>query len=160
MRAEGVTQCHACKMIAHDARARVKSLAHIPVTRVTARDTPYCQPARFTLTFSAPAGTNGDRAIKMLLKYALRACGLRCIAVETDDAPPRGAELGCGSSRRHNPALFVPSWNEFSLSLISATMIASCRHSSSARNTRRWRRPTDCRRSLRRRCVKVQRIVA
>jgi len=36
----------------------------------------------YTVTFSAPDGAEGVRALRRLLKYALRVCGLKCVELK------------------------------------------------------------------------------
>jgi hypothetical protein len=41
----------------------------------------------FTIVLEPARGTDGVRALRRLLRYALRACGLRCVRITRDGAP-------------------------------------------------------------------------
>jgi hypothetical protein len=46
-------------------------------------------PLTFTVTFRAARDANGVKALRWLLKYALRACGLRAIDIRQSEPEAR-----------------------------------------------------------------------
>jgi hypothetical protein len=51
----------------------------------------------FTVTLTPlPGVADPFRMLRLLLRYALRACGLKCIAIRTNPAAGRAADSGAG----------------------------------------------------------------
>jgi hypothetical protein len=59
------------------------------------------RPRTFVLTLVAGPGVDPIRALKQLLKLALRRCGLRCLSVEEIAEPPAPNQQREVSHGRH-----------------------------------------------------------